>query len=187
MKVAAAVLAAGASRRLGRPKQLERRQGEALVRRAARLAREAGCDPVLVVLGFEAERIGTELRGLAVQAVRNPVWEEGMAASIRCAVEALPPETGGLLLVTCDQWALEAADLGRLLDAFRAAPDRVAAAGYGGGQGIPAVFPASSFEDLSALSGDRGARSLLGCSLNVVEMPTAAPDLDTEADLQGLD
>lgn len=187
MNVAAAVLAAGASRRLGRPKQLESRKGESLVRRASRIALEAGCDPVLVVLGYEAGRIGAELDGLSVRAVVNPVWETGLSASIACAVEALPPGTEALLLLACDQWALEAEDLRRLVEGFRSAPDRIAAAGYGGGQGIPAVFPADCFEDLRSLSGDRGAKSLLGGRVTAVDMPRAASDLDVEADAAGLD
>ncbi|HJW09696.1 MAG TPA: nucleotidyltransferase family protein [Holophagaceae bacterium] len=186
MRIAALVLAAGASRRLGRPKQLVELRSEPLLRRSARIALEAGCDPVLPVLGFEAAAMERALAGLAVRAIVNSRWMEGMSSSIRCGISSLPADADAVLLVACDQWALEAADLGRLLEAFRAAPSRMAAAAYGGGHGIPAVFPSSSFADLIALKGDRGARYLLQPEVSLVEMPSARLDLDVPEDLESM-
>ena len=186
MKVAAVVLAAGASGRLGRPKQLVERRGETLLHRAARIALEAGCDPVLVVLGFQGERMRETLADLPAVPVLNARWEEGMAASIGCGVLALPDDAGAVLLMACDQWALEAADLRRLLDAFHAAPGNMAAAAYGGGHGIPVIFPRTRFAALAALSGDRGAKILLAPDVSMVDMPTAQPDLDWPEDLDSI-
>ena len=77
-RVGAIVLAAGASRRLGQPKQLVQMEGQTLVHRAATAAIEAGCDPVTVVVGAEAEKISDALEALSVQIVLNASWAAGM-------------------------------------------------------------------------------------------------------------
>jgi len=89
----AIILAAGASRRLGRPKQLVRLGGESLLRRTVRAA--LACDPVLVVLGSQAEAMAADLAGLPVIQVLNRDWEEGMASSIRAGIRALPVVASG--------------------------------------------------------------------------------------------
>lgn len=183
MSAAAIVLAAGASRRLGRPKQLLARDGEPLVRRAARLCREAGFDPVLVVLGHAAAEVEAVLHGLPVQAVANPDWAEGMAASIRTGVEALPAAAAAALLLPCDQPALDRDLLVRLLQAHRAAPTATLACAYAGGVGVPALFPRGRFPELAALRGDRGAKGLLGPAVRI-PFPQGGVDLDTPEDLE---
>ena len=100
---AAVILAAGASRRLGRPKQLEVREGETLVHRVARLALAAGWAPVLVVTGCRGDEVEAAVRDLAVTPLRNPDWEEGMASSLRAGVEGLPSHCDGALILLCDQ------------------------------------------------------------------------------------
>ena len=81
--VAAVVLAAGGSSRCGKPKQLVRLEGQALVRRIATTALQAGCSPVVVVVGAAEEAIRAELDGLALEITRNGDWREGIASSIR--------------------------------------------------------------------------------------------------------
>jgi molybdenum cofactor cytidylyltransferase len=179
----AVILAAGASRRLGRPKQLVELAGESLLRRAARAAL-AGCSPVLVVVGSRAPEMEANLAGLPVTIVDNAAWEEGMAASIRAGVAALPAGASGVLFLLCDQLAVDAALVNRLLEAWRAHPDAVIACGYAGTRGTPSVFPARCFPQLLALRGDRGARGLLGGEdVVVVPFPEGAADVDTPADL----
>jgi CTP:molybdopterin cytidylyltransferase MocA len=111
------VLAAGASSRLGEPKQLVELGGERLLERAVRVAREAGLSPVVVVLGCRAEEIqqGCNLEGASI--VRNAGWAEGMGSSIRKGVAALGAESEGLVLMTCDQPAAGTEHLLRLVDA----------------------------------------------------------------------
>ncbi|MBI4911553.1 MAG: nucleotidyltransferase family protein [Acidobacteria bacterium] len=178
MADAAVLLAAGASRRLGRPKQLEEIHGEALIHRAARLALEAGFSPVLVVLGHGADRVGKALEDLAVQAVHNPGWEEGMASSIRAGVSALPPEAESVLLLVCDQLALARG----LLETFRAvhagSPGLTLASAYEGGLGVPALFPRARFPELMGLRGDRGAKGLLEDGALGIPFPGGERDLD---------
>ncbi|WP_306601288.1 nucleotidyltransferase family protein [Geothrix sp. 21YS21S-2] len=175
----AVILAAGASRRLGRPKQLERYQGESLLRRA--VAAAGACGPVVVVTGCRAEEIEGELRGLAVRVVHNPGWEEGMASSIREGVRALGEGAEGALFLVCDQPAVDAVLVGRLLARWRGAP---VACAYGGVRGIPAILPARAFPQLLALAGDTGARGLLqGDDVVEVPFPEGAWDVDEPGDL----
>ncbi|HEY0757641.1 MAG TPA: nucleotidyltransferase family protein [Acidisarcina sp.] len=88
------VLAAGGSRRLGQPKQLLELDGEALLRRTVRIAVEAGCGRVVVVLGAGAEALRLQVAGLPAEVVVNAEWEQGMGGSIRAGLEALGLDAG---------------------------------------------------------------------------------------------
>ena len=183
MKPAAVVLAAGASRRLGRPKQLLELEGEAMVRRAARLCLESGFDPVLVVLGSSAPQVEAALDGLAVRCVANPEWPEGVAASIRAGIAALPTDAGGVLLLPCDQPALSVDLLQVFMRAHAESPGSILASAYAGGAGVPALFPGSRFAELAALRGDRGAKALLE-GAERIPFADGGFDLDSEEDLE---
>ena len=175
----AIILAAGASRRLGSPKQLARFGGETLLRRA--VAAAGACAPVLVVIGCRAADMAAELAGLPVELVVNPDWEEGMASSIRAGVQALPPGAEGALFLVCDQPAVDAELVARLLKAWQGLP---VACTYGGVRGIPALLPASAFPALMALRGDRGAKGLLqGPEVVEVPFPQGLWDVDEPGDL----
>ncbi|HKG12318.1 MAG TPA: NTP transferase domain-containing protein, partial [Pyrinomonadaceae bacterium] len=89
MGVGAVILAAGSSSRMGSPKQTLQYGGESLLRRAALAALGAGCRPVIVVTGANAELSRRELDGLDVREVLNTLWETGMASSVRAGVEGL--------------------------------------------------------------------------------------------------
>ena len=176
--IPAIILAAGASRRLGEPKQLLRHQGQTLLRRA--VAAAGACAPVLVVTGCRAEAMAAELAGLEVQVVVNPGWEEGMASSIRAGVAALPEGWEAVLFLVCDQPAVDAALVGRLISAWSGAP---VACAYDGVLGIPALLPARFRDRLLGLAGDRGARSLLGePGVVAVPFPEGAWDVDVPGD-----
>ncbi len=187
MTVAAVILAAGASRRLGRAKQLVAWEGEPLLRRTARLALESGCHPVRVVLGAEAESCRAAIRGLEVQVLLNPAWREGMGSSIRTGMAGLDPSVEAALLLVCDQPALDGALLARIRAAHDAAPERVVASCYSQIRGIPALFPRRLFSGLSELRGDQGARCLLrdGDALEI-PFPGGEFDVDAPGDLERL-
>lgn len=189
--LAAIVLAAGASRRLGQPKQLVEIEGESLLRRTARLAVEAGCSPVVVVLGFAAERLRGEVAGMQVQTVVHEGWEEGMGSSLRCGMAALSARrTAGVLLLVCDQPRLDAAHLRRLLMVHAGGRDPITASVYGGQAGVPAVFSAAMFPELLQVAGDRGAREILrryAGKRQEVPWPEGEQDLDLPEDLKELD
>lgn len=182
--VGALVLAAGGSRRLGRPKQLLALGGEPLVHRAARLALEAGATPVWVVLGADGGAVRAAVADLPVRCVYNAEWEEGVASSIRSGVVAAgawEPAPTALLVLLVDQPRVDAPLLERLLAEHRAAPGRRVACAYGGGLGVPALFPAADFQALGRLRGDRGARALLRDAREaVIAVPFPGGEVDVD-------
>lgn len=187
-RCAAVILAAGASTRLGQPKQLVSINGETLLHRTARFAAEAGCAPIFIVLGFEAERMRDELTDLSVEAVVNPVWQEGMGSSLRAGMEAvrsLDPQPEAVLLLVCDQPGLTVEHLRAILTqqtAPRTAGEvAITASVYAGRAGVPAVFSAKLFGELLRSSGDRGARELIRAhAAEVQEIPWPAGELDVD-------
>jgi len=194
MSVAAILLAAGSSSRLGRPKQLLNFQGEALIERALRLAQEAGAHPLLAVLGARHESIWAAVSRKNVVPVINDAWNQGIATSIHAGVRALvglDPGISGVLILSCDQPLLTTDHLRALLGSFnaQATPCCIASA-YAGTRGIPAVFPRSAFADLYALHGDQGARALFrDPSRTVIQLPFPGGevDIDLPSDLAHLE
>ena len=121
LRVGAVILAAGASVRLGRPKQLLEIDGQPLVVRAAEAALGAGAAPVVVVLGANAEQIRPVLRGVDVGLVLNQDWNDGMASSVRAGLHALGQITlrlDAVLLAVCDQPAFDARAARRLVESL---------------------------------------------------------------------
>jgi len=187
VSIAAVILAAGASRRMGsgRPKQLMELEGEPLVRRAARTALQAGYNPTIVVLGYQAEEVEGALAGLPASPVVNTTWNEGMASSIRAGIEAVPLDAAAALLLACDQPAVDGFFLIAMLHAHRREPDRIIAAAYAGTVGIPALFPRRCFEAMQDLAGDRGARALLAePDVLTLPLPGGELDIDTISDYE---
>ena len=134
--------------------------GETLVRRAVRAAGQAGLDPVLVVLGHEAERVREELAGLPCRAVLNPEHASGVGSSIRAGVAETPPEAAALVVTLADMPFVTASMIGALVERYRAGGARVVVSRYGGTDAPPTLFDRSLFAELSALAGDRGARQV---------------------------
>jgi molybdenum cofactor cytidylyltransferase len=192
--IAAVVLAAGESSRLGRPKQLVAFRGRSLIRGAVEAALGGGCSPVIVVLGARAERVRREIDPRNVRAVVNPAWREGMAGSIRVGLAELEASAGdaeAVVLMGCDQPHLSADVLRRLLEAYRGRKDAtatMAACAYAGTLGTPALFSRVEFGRLVALDGDRGARDLLRAETDRVvriSWPDGARDVDVPGDVPG--
>ena len=194
MSVAAIILAAGASRRLGQPKQLLEYLGEPLLGRAVRIAKEGGASQVFTVLGANFEKICASMHfGDAIMVI-NDQWQKGMATSIRAglrAMDAAAPQVAGALLMSCDQPLLTAGHLRALISTFEAqASPTIVCSSYGNVHGVPAVFPRDVFPQLSALKGDKGARTLLDsptCSPVALEFPGGEIDIDLPADLAHLE
>lgn len=185
------LLAAGGSRRLGRPKQLVRHRGRPLLLHAVAAARSALPDaPLIVVVGAEALRVRLTLRRArcGARVVMNARWQEGMAASLRLGVAAAAPGTKAVLLLLVDQPLVDAAAVARLVAAWRRRPGVAAAARYDDRAGVPAVLPRRYWHALKSLRGDEGARALLRgrASITLVDMPEAALDVDTPADVRRL-
>ena len=183
MRSAALVLAAGASTRLGEPKQLVQLNDETLLDRAVRLATEAGYEPVVVVLGAHAKRIEAECDLRKTWVVVHAGWAEGMGSSIRAGMELVQgfAEVSGVMIMTCDMPEVTVAHLRGLA----AEPEGMLASAYAGRRGVPAFFPRVWFSELLALHGDAGARELLQTA-RVVDLGCGGMDVDTAADVERL-
>lgn len=186
----AIVLAAGASRRFGSPKQLVRVDGRPLMHTVVSRAVEVAGHSTLVVLGANAGELAPLLRHTPATIIINRDWSEGLASSIRAGVARLPGFCTGAMIILADQAAVTAEDLRRLAGTWRRQPDYIVAAQYGTTLGAPAIFPSALFRDLTELRGDRGASALFHRNPDrVVRVPmdSAALDIDTPEDLLRLD
>jgi molybdenum cofactor cytidylyltransferase len=191
--VGAIVLAAGASSRLGQPKQLLMYRGELLLARAIRLANEAGASPVLAVVGANRELIlGAVNFGSSIPMI-NERWAEGISTSIHAGLDGLvttAPNAEAVLMMACDQPRLTADHLRALIHRFRLQSEpSIVASAYAEVLGIPAVFPRNVFARLHALEGDKGARALLvdpPCPLIPVPFAGGEVDIDWPGDLGAL-
>ncbi|WP_263368331.1 nucleotidyltransferase family protein [Edaphobacter bradus] len=181
MSIAAVIVAAGASSRLGEPKQLVRLGNETLLERTVRVARDAGCSPIIVVLGSDYLQILTGCSLGDVVTVINDQWQEGMGSSIRWGVHACKNVAGkvdGAVILTCDQPAVTAEHLMRLM-----LKNEIKASRYAARNGVPAFFPNKHFDALMALKGDAGARELLK-DARYEELANGELDVDTSDDLE---
>lgn len=181
---AAIVLAAGGSTRLGRPKQLLRRDGEALVARAVRLVGDTGPCRLVVMLGASRDAVAAELHAApGVELHDVAAWRTGLSASLRAAAHVLRGHPGPVLITGVDQPALDAAHLRALLDGARAAPSGCAALMHGARPGAPAVLSPALFARAGGLGGDRGFGALLAAlpddALFRLHAPALARDVDT--------
>jgi len=187
---AAILLAAGASTRMGRPKQLIRVGGETLLRRTAGIAVEAGCSPVIVVLGSGADEMHSELAGLPLAITVNEDWPEGMASSLRCGLVSIPglwSAAAGVLVLVCDQPLLSVEHVRSLLRTQAAGNALATASLYRDRAGVPAVFAPQLFSELMRLQGDQGARELILAHKGQVETVAwaeGALDVDRPEDLK---
>jgi molybdenum cofactor cytidylyltransferase len=176
--VAAIVLAAGASLRLGSPKQLVWLGAETLLERTVRVAIEAALKPVYGVVSADFR---SEPAPVGMIRVVNYEAAEGMASSIRAGLVALRSNVeivSGVIILACDQPAVTAAHLRELADG----DGEVVASAYSGRKGVPAYFPCAVFEALMALRGDIGARELVQ-NARAVSLADGDLDVDTVQDL----
>jgi molybdenum cofactor cytidylyltransferase len=186
--IAAIVLAAGLSRRMGQAKLLMPVDGRAIVRHAVESILAGGVDSVWVVTGPDVEPIEAALAGLDVQIVVNPAPEEGQASSLRVGVAALPASVDAVLIALGDQPSLNRAIIPALLAARRTSPKLVVAPRYRDGQGNPVLFKREIFPELLRLAGDQGARPIIQkepARVEWVELDLPMPpDVDTPDDYE---
>lgn len=188
MKIGAVILAAGASSRLGRPKQLLQHRGQSLVRRTAVEALGAGLSPIAVVAGAEHERIEAELRGLAVLVVPNEDWSRGIGTSIGAGVETLT-DCDAVIILACDQPHVDAKLLRRLMETQERTGKPMVGSAYSNTLGVPALFARAYFAKLCSLPAQQGAKALLSAQPNdlaEIDFPEGAIDIDTLADCRML-
>ncbi len=187
--VAAILLAAGASSRMGEPKQLLLFEGQTLLRRAVDAALASSCQQVVVVLGANAERVREEVSELPVEVVFNERWSEGMGSSVRAGLESLAVANdeglGAVVLLPCDQPHLSCDVLNGLIEAHHASGKSIIVSGYNDIWGVPMLFARELWPELRELNGKRGAQSVArrhAKNVECVPFPGGAFDLDTRED-----
>ena len=192
-QIAAIVLAAGRSTRMGGPNKLVAEiAGKPLVRIAAEEALASRAKPVIVVTGHQRERVEAALAGLPLKLVHNPDFADGLATSVRTGIATVPPAADGAVICLGDMPQVDAALINRLIDAFD--PEQGALGvvpSINGKRGNPVLWSRRFFPDLMAIEGDVGARRLIGrYGEAVIEVPVtgkaAFTDIDTQEALTGL-
>jgi molybdenum cofactor cytidylyltransferase len=204
--VAAVILAAGGSSRLGQPKQLLKFRGETLVHRSVRAAAEAGCAPILVIVGDIGDTGDAIKESLAIRdsriasssgqegmmrptVIENVDWRHGIGTSIRRGLERLPKDIEAAVLLTCDQPFLDATIVRQLIVAQEETGKPIVASSYANTLGVPALFDRSFFEALLALPDVTGAKAfILSRRSEVASIPfeRGEIDIDTPEDLERL-
>ena len=187
--IAAIVLAAGKSSRMGANKLLLPLDGHPLVWHAINTACASSADVVLVVLGNEAEQVAAALPPEGYRRVDNPRFAEGLSTSLQAGLDALPDNVDGALILLADMPFTASATLEALLAAAREAPDRIAAMNQGGRPIPPVYWPRALFAALHDIHGDEGGRSLLMRSPEAVRLVEPAQsnetlDIDAPEDYQ---
>lgn len=184
-KVAAVLLAAGASTRFGHPKQLLSWHGRPLITRALDTAWIAGLDPRIVVLGADADRIRPALADRDAIVMHNYRWSDGMSTSIALGLAALPSSTEAAIFLPIDQPLIDADLIRALVEAWaRNAGAIIVPRSTNGRRGSPVLFDRMYFEALSRLSGDIGGRALFDRNADAIAYvtlpdPVVLTDVDT--------
>jgi molybdenum cofactor cytidylyltransferase len=188
--VAAVVLAAGASRRLGRPKQVLALDGATVLDATLTVARSSECEPIVVVLGGAADSVRAEVDLDGVQVVENHDYSEGCATSIRTALGALPEQVTGIVLMLGDQPRV-AVETVQELEAT-AGGHAVGVCEYDDGLGHPLWFDRQMFGALESMHGDKAVWKLVDAEsdgADVVRVRIDGPvprDIDTWDDYQAM-
>lgn len=191
-RIGVILLAAGASERMGAPKQLAKFQGETLLRRAAKFAL-AATRRVVVTLGARFEIVRREIEDLPVVVVENKDWKLGMSGSIRVGLKRLTEATDDLsavIVMVCDQPFVDENLLDKIVAKFKETDALVVACAYQNTLGVPALFHRNLFPEVFALDAeDAGAKRLIKkyeAQAAIVSFPEGAFDVDTPEDYEKL-
>jgi len=161
-RVAALILAAGSSRRMGNGnKLLQEAGGVPMLRRVANAALASRCTSVLVVTGFAAADVQNCLAGLELNFAYNPEYETGMASSMRCGLASLPADANAAVVLLADMPWIDGGHVDRLLAAFDPQQPKIVVPVKDGRRGNPILWPRSFFAEMKAVEGDVGARDVL--------------------------
>jgi molybdenum cofactor cytidylyltransferase len=183
--IAAVVLAAGQSRRMGQVnKLLAEIDGQAMVTRAVDAARASGVSSVYVVIGHEGDEIRKALAGRQVTFIDNPDYDAGLSSSLKCGIKALPDSVDGAVICLGDMPRVTATEINRLIDTFDPSQGRaICLPTYDGQRGNPVLWARSFFAEMQEITGDVGARHLLkvhGDMVVEVEMAEESVLLDID-------
>ncbi len=185
------ILAAGASSRLGTPKQLLQFQNKTLIRRAVETAIETNYKTV-VVLGANFELINAEIEDLEIEICFNENWQSGMSSSLKTGLKKIleiAPNLSAVIISLCDQPFINSSVFNNLITTFEKTNAPIVASEYAATVGVPALFSRSMFDELLNLSADEGARKIIKkhlASVEKISVPQAEIDIDTAEDYQKL-
>ena len=188
--IAAVVLAAGSSSRMGAPKQLLRVGSNTLLRRSVEQATASAARATYVVIGASAAHMRDELRQLPLEVVENTRFADGLGTSISAAVHAIesaPSPFDAVVLLTCDQPYVSAASIDALIAEHARSAAPLVASAYAGTLGVPALFARDYFAALRELPPNKGAKEILirnRDAVVTVQFEPAAVDLDTPTDYE---
>jgi len=180
------LLAAGASNRFGRPKQLIPFKGHSLLRHLAETALASNAASVHIVLGAYADFLKHQLHGLKVHTIVNSDWNLGISSSVHAGVKDLGRSVKAALIILCDQPYVTSKLLNRMMETFEKTKKLIIACEYKNALGVPALFDRKLFGKLENLSGDRGAKQVIMKHRNDVAsipFPEGSIDIDTPEDL----
>ena len=185
--IAGIVLAAGASSRLGQPKQLLPFRGRPLLEHMLGLVASAALDEVVVVLGGSAEAILDSVALNGARPVINHDFQAGQSTSLKAGLAAVEDRAEAVVFLLGDQPRLEPAIIDQLIASYRASGGQIVVPVYGGTRGNPVLFSRLTYPLLHALTGDQGARPILRERADlVIELPVEASappaDIDTWED-----
>jgi molybdenum cofactor cytidylyltransferase len=183
-RVAAIILAAGGSKRMGQPKLLLDWHGAPLIRWVALTALNAGCSPVVVVTGASAERVQHALDGLPLGFTHNPDWQKGQSTSVKLGVNALPENADAVIVFLGDQPHIPLRVPQKLMQIFREEnpAEPILAPAFNGKRSNPVLLARAIFAPLAGLAGDAGARMIFS-QYPVRLVPFDDPDLLLDVDL----
>ena len=184
-RIAALVLAAGQSRRMGAAnKLLAEVDGQAMVRHAVAAATQSGVVETVVVTGHEPERVRDALAGSSVRFVHNPNYDRGLSTSLQAGLRALPDEVDGVLVLLGDMPRIRSAHVDRLIAAFSPLEGRaICVPTFQGKRGNPVLFATTFLAEMRDVGGDVGARHIIGQhedEIAEVPMPDDAIFIDVD-------
>ena len=183
-RIAALLLAAGQSRRMGSNKLLEEIDSRPMVARTAQRLLASRARPIVAVLGNQAEAVDDALGKLPVERVRNPAYAEGLSTSLKRGLEALPPDIDGVLVCLGDMPLVAGRDLDRLIAAFNPLEGRaIIVPTRRGKRGNPVLWAKRFFPEMAELAGDVGAKHLIGEHAELV----CEVEMDTDSVLVDID
>ncbi len=191
--IAIIILAAGASTRMGRPKQLLPYQGGSLLSHTIENAVASVCKPIIVVLGANAENIRSQISEPAIKIVENPDWHLGMSSSIRRGILSIITDyktIDTVIITVCDQPFLSAEIINNLVSTYYSTKKSIIACEYADTLGVPVLFSQIFFSELANLSEDVGAKKLIKNHYHEVlsiPFPLGAIDIDTPEDYQQIE
>ncbi|MGI9260848.1 MAG: nucleotidyltransferase family protein [Woeseiaceae bacterium] len=185
----AIVLAAGRSLRFGSTKQLAPYSGRPLVARAMSEAESVCGRHSVLVAGNEWRNVSAACEQLQGFLVVNTAFRDGLSTSIRAGIASVAGAADAVLLMLGDQPLITGAHLQALVDRWRESPESIVASAYAETLGPPVIFPRYCYPELAALSGDRGAKSVINANIDKVvrvDCAAAAVDIDRPEDLESI-